>query len=555
MNIQLRTICWSLALATVLLDASHSNAAETTRVSVNSAGAQGNLQSRNPSTSADGRYVAFFSLASNLVPGDTNNTLDVFVRDRLAGTISRASFSSAGAQANDESFDPSISADGRYVAFGSSASNLVPGDTNNNEDIFVRDRLAGTTSRVSVSSAGAQGNNLSKLASISADGRYVAFESIATNLVPGDTNGTSDVFVRDRLAGTTSRVSVSSAGAQGNDESFDPSISADGRYVAFVSSASNLVPVDTNNNKDIFIRDRLAGTTSRVSFSSTGAPGNNLSENPSISADGRYVAFVSSASNLVPGDTNGLPDIFVRDRLVGTTTRVSVSSAGVQGNNMSERPSISADGRYVAFGSIASSLVPGDTNSSYDVFLRDRLAGTTSRASFSSAGAQGNEGSNLPSISADGRYVVFISVASNLVPGDTNSSYDVFVRDRLLNKSLSADIQTSVYSKPASVTKGATASYIFIVRNNGPSSASSVSLTDVISRGTAISLTPSQGTCSKAAVSVCRFGTLAPGAFALVTVKIKADANPLTQLLSVSAAELDNVPANNRGTVTTPVTP
>jgi Tol biopolymer transport system component len=407
----------------------------TQRVSLDSHGGQANSDSDSAATSADGRYVAFWSSASNLVPGDTNAAADIFVRDRQLGTTERASVDSGGAQANSGSdYLLSISADGRYVAFASNASNLVPGDTNGHWDVFVRDRQLGTTERVSVDSGGAQANADSLEPSISADGRYVAFWSNASNLVPGDTNTASDIFVRDRLLGTTERVSVDSNGTQADKFSDSPSISADGRYVAFESFATNLVPGDTNGTYDVFVHDRQLGTTERVSVDSNGAQANSSSgPTSSISADGRYVAFASAASNLVPGDTNDASDVFVRDRLLGTTERDSVDSAGAQGNGPygSGSPSVSADGRYVVFASESTNLVPGDTNGTNDIFVRDRLLGTTERVSVDSAGAQANSDSSYPSISADGRYVGFTSNASNLVPGDTNAFADMFVRDRL----------------------------------------------------------------------------------------------------------------------------
>jgi hypothetical protein len=219
--------------------------------------------------------------------------------------------SSAGVEGNDESYTPSISADGRYVAFHSDASNLVSGDTNNYEDVFVHDRQTGETTRVSVDSTGVQGNYGGEYPSISADGRYVVFRSYATNLVPGDTNGRCDIFDHDRQTGQTTRVSVDSAGVQGNYGSYYSSISADGRYVAFISDASNLVPGDTNDWSDVFVHDRQTGETTRVSVSSAGVEGNYDCYSPSISADGRFVAFITSASNLVPGDTSGSQDVFV----------------------------------------------------------------------------------------------------------------------------------------------------------------------------------------------------------------------------------------------------
>jgi len=233
--------------------------------------------------------------------------------------------------------------------------------------------------RVSVASGGTQGNGDSGCPSISADGRYVAFQSYASNLVPGDTNEVGDVFVHDRLTGQTTRVSVASDGTEGNDYSRRPSISADGRYVAFASLASNLVPGDTNGTWDVFVHDRLTGQTTRVSVASGGAQGNSGSWCPSISADGRYVAFQSYASNLVPGDTNGVLDVFVHDRLTGQTTRVSVASDGTQGDSYSFGSSISADGRYVAFSSLASNLVPGDTNDKPDIFVAAAVEPTAMR--------------------------------------------------------------------------------------------------------------------------------------------------------------------------------
>ena len=402
-----------------------------TRVSVDSAGNQGNNNSFRSSISADGRFVAFDSGASNLVRQDTENT-DIFVRDTLTNTTTLVSVNSAGNQGNRNSSYPSISADGRYVAFESQPNILVRGDTKNPTDIFLRDLLTNTTTRVSVDSAGNQGNDSSNYPSISADGRFVAFDSKAFNLVQGDTNSQSDIFVRDTLTNTTTRISLDSAGNQAIGRSFDPSISADGRFVAFSSDATNLVPGDTNNIKDIFVRDTLTNTTTRISLDS---PGNqtigdyNGSNYPSISADGRFVAF-SSDVNLVPGDTNRVPDIFVRDTLTNTTTRVSVNSAGDQGNGISlAAPSISADGRFVVFNSTSSNLVPGDTNASGDVFVRDLSTNTTTRVSVDSAGNQVISNSfRPPSISANGRFVAFDSNdSSNLVRGDTNRVQDVFV--------------------------------------------------------------------------------------------------------------------------------
>jgi Tol biopolymer transport system component len=396
----------------------------TERVSVSSTGIQGDRRSYNPSISADGRYVAFESEAENLVPGDTNGRMDIFVHDRQSGETTRVSVSSTGVEADDRSYYASISSDGRYVAFESDAANLVGGDTNGRMDIFVHDRQTGETTRSSVNSTGVEADERSYNASISSDGRYVAFESDATNLVTGDTNAARDVFVHDRQTGQTIRASVSSTGVQGNGDSLAPSISSDGRYVTFEAVASNLIQ-GANSTGQILVHDQETGETALVSRDSGGVQGNGTSARPSISPDSRYIAFSSLATNLIAGDANNVEDIFIHDRQTGQTTLASVSSTGAQGNGASQIASISSNGRYVAFQSLATNLVTGDTNVAPDVFVHDRLTGRTKMASVSSNGVQG-EGT-FPVISLDGRHVSFQSVATNLVPGDTNGADDIFV--------------------------------------------------------------------------------------------------------------------------------
>jgi Tol biopolymer transport system component len=353
---------------------------ETQRVSVSSAGAEANGASQVPAISADGRYIMFTSAASNLVAGDTNYSWDVFVHDRESGETRRVSVSSDGVQGTRSSFGGAISADGRYVAFASTAPNLVPDDTNadathSENDVFVHDLRSGLTQRVSVSSDGAQANGNSGPTSLSADGRYVAFGSNAPNLVAGDTNNAQDVFVHDNLSGETQRLSVSSAGGQGNDGSYGGTLSADGRYVGFSSFATKLVAGDTNGQSDVFVHDRQTGETRRVSVSSYGGQANWRSGGPLMSADGRYVGFTSSATNLVAGETWGVPQVYVHDLQTGATRRVSVNDAGLARNGSSDGPSLSADGRYVAFRSDAPDLVDGDTNNASDVFVHDVAAG------------------------------------------------------------------------------------------------------------------------------------------------------------------------------------
>jgi Tol biopolymer transport system component len=366
------------ALALASVPASAGVAVKTTRVSVNSAGADGNptagASSNLPiSISATGRFVAFSDNAPSLVEGDRNFRYDIFVRDRVRGETTRVSVGSAGAEGNDDSVFPSISANGRFVAFASLASNLVPGDTNHRFDVFVHDRKRGETTRVSVNSAGAEANDGSIwLPAISDNGRFVAFFSRSTNLVPNDHNGTADFFVRDLERRQTTRVSVSSAGAEANGSSlFYPSISANGRFVAFTSYASNLVPGDANRREDVFVRDRKRGETTRVRENN--GSGSLYSGIPSISDNGRFVAFESPAPDLVKGDRNDAVDVFLHDRKRGKTTLLSVSSEGTQGNSDSSFPAISANGHFVAFSSLASNLVAGDRFNTADTFVRGPL--------------------------------------------------------------------------------------------------------------------------------------------------------------------------------------
>ena len=340
-----------------------------TRISVSSSGEQGNNNSVNPTISADGRYVAFQSYATNLVPEDTNGWPDIFVHDSQTGITTLVSVDSNGVQSNGVQDSPKISADGQHIAFSSNATNLVPDDTNGVSDVFVHDMQTGITKRASVTSIGAQANSVSDGGVSSGDGRYIAFRSYATNLVSGDTNGLADIFIHDMQSGITTRVSVASDGTQANDVSNLPSISADGRYIAFVSYATNLVPIDTSSSPEVFVHDLQTGFTTRIAVDPNGLEGNAYSSNPSISGDGRYIAFYSDATNLVPGDTNVKGDIFVRDTWSNTTTRVSVSSNGEQADDASSSPCTSLNGQHIAFISFATNLVTGDTNGVADAFV------------------------------------------------------------------------------------------------------------------------------------------------------------------------------------------
>jgi Tol biopolymer transport system component len=447
----------------MLLFASTSEAAasvawpgSTSRVSVSASGREGNGESGRASLSAHGRYVAFWSEASNLVSGDANESGDVFVRDRLTGAVQRVSVGRRGRQGGGGG-DASISQDGRYIAYVSGAADLVAGDTNGAADVFVYDRLRRLTTRVSVGPKGRQANNDSSWPKLSADGRYVLFESDASNLVPGDTNRVTDIFVRDRFAGVTERVSVDSRGRQGYDPSLGSDISGNGRYVAF-GSASKLTPGDNNHAFDVFIRDRRRRTTRLVSVSRYGGSINDQAPQYrlALSSNGRYVAFDSNATNLVRGDSNGTTDVFVRDWVRGVTGRISVGAGGRQVSLGGSDPVISADGRYVAYSSDASNLVPGDTNDRPDVFVRDGWKRVTYRISVGAGGHQANDWSLGWSISADGQHVGFDSEATNLVAGDKNGVMDAFVWDAFTDASSSRPVG-------AAQTKGPSLSWLALL--------------------------------------------------------------------------------------------
>jgi Tol biopolymer transport system component len=391
--------------------------------------------SGDTSLSADGQIIGFASAASGFMPGDANGAVrDVFTFNVATGE--RRLISSAPGGANGPSSSPVLSADGTRVAFVSAASNLVAGDRNDAADIFLTDR-DGAVTRVSVAADGTDANGASSNPDLSADGRFVVFESAASNLVAGDTNGAADVFVRDLQTGTTALVSAAPGGGPGNGASGSPSISASGAFVSFASRATNLVGRDTNGVGDVFVRDLVLARTSRVSVNSRGAQQDRAVADPfaqvsDVSRDGRYVVFDSDATNLGRADANQHTDVFLRDRRRHTTVLVSASSLNVQGNNDSFSPLISADGRIVAFQSLASNMAPGD-GPREDVFVRDLRQRTTSVVGVADDGSP--RAAELvpqllqrPALSADGRIAAFSSTAPNLVSGDTNGREDVFLR-------------------------------------------------------------------------------------------------------------------------------
>ena len=409
-----------------------SSVPSSARASVATNGQQPNAASSDAAVSDDGRYVAFSSDADNLVPGDTNGVSDVFVRDVASDTTERVSVDLLLGGGDGPSRAPSISDDGRYVAFTSEATNLVPGDTNDRSDVFVYDRVDQVTELVSAAQLGGSGDDASGVGrpAISGNGRYVAFASDASDLVVGDSNGVTDVFVLDRTTDELSRVSVTDSLDEAHGASGEPAISDDGRYVAFSSAASDLVASDDNGVTDVFLHDRLAGVTSRISVAADGAEADADSTEPAISGDGAVIAFASAATNLAP-ESNGAVQVYRHVRGSGETRRVSERTGGGAGSGDSRSPSLDDAGRYVAFESEAVDLVTDDTNAAVDVFLHDAEVDRTWRVSVGSDGAQAGSApaphSRRPALDASGAHVVVASDGANLLGNDSNGTTDVYL--------------------------------------------------------------------------------------------------------------------------------
>jgi Tol biopolymer transport system component len=427
----------------LILSSAGVSAAEITMISRRSQRNPSNGASGEPATSETGQVVAFRSAATNLAERCKNGFTHIFVRDRNTGTIGCVSVNSSGDQSNGDSFAPSISADGRFIAFTSTATNLAGDNCDNGlHQIYVRDRVSGTTRCISVNSNDRNGNGDSHASSISEEGRFVAFDSAATNLTGNECdNGLNHIFVHDRTDGTTTCVSVRSNGDNGNGDSFDPSISADGRVVVFQSTASNLAPRCNNGNSHIYIHNLDTGETHCVSQNNEGEQSNGNSMLARVSGDGRFVVFQSGSTNVTRRCVNGAMHIFVRDLIEGGITCASVDNRGNQGNGDSVQPSISSNGRFVAFSSEATNLSGNRcADGVAQVFLRDRLDEKTGCASVvGRKKVQGNGASTNPWIAANGSLITFESDASNLVKKDLNGLRDVFARGISASRSADGD--------------------------------------------------------------------------------------------------------------------
>lgn len=415
---------------------------ETRTVVVGPPVEQGNANSSDPAISSDGRYVAFTSEATNLLKTSTFGR-NVFIREVETGVTTLVSATAAGIEGNGDSEQPAVSGDGALVAFASEASDLVAADTNevctnaggltmNCKDVFLKDIAAGTVTIASVDVAGNQGDGISQQPALSASGRFVAFTSFAANFAPEDANGTADVFLKDIESGALTLVSGDADGVPGNGESGRPSISADGRFVAFQSHAGNLAGADNNGASDVFIKDTQTGALALVSADADGVPGNKASglEALALSADGRFVIFESEADNLVGGDANGKRDVFIKDTQTGAIAVVSTDGAGVQGEDDSYASvAISADGAMAFFSSNADNLTAADTVNKTDIFRKDTQTGLVDLIATDSAGVPGDGASERLAATPDGLMVAFSSAAASLVADDANKKTDIFFKD------------------------------------------------------------------------------------------------------------------------------
>jgi uncharacterized repeat protein (TIGR01451 family) len=562
----------SAALATLLAAAAviAQSAAGFEIASVSSAGVQGNNSSgsagfTSPSTdhasvSEDGCLVAFMSMADNLVAGDTNGVDDVFVRDRCLGTTERVSVTSKGRQGEFGGAVPlltsvDISADGNLVVFASNATNFAKGDTNQNPDVFIHNRVTRTTELVSRGLDGLPATGDAPV--ISADGNFVAFRSFSDTLVSdGNPNFTSHIYVFDRLTQAIERVDVDSNGVIGDGQANNLAISGDGRYVAFDTDADNLAPGPGDQHGiDVFVRDRVAGTTEGISTVGDSGTFEGESALSSITPDGRFVAFSSTDATLGPADATAfVSDVFVFDRQTRTVQLVSRSSTGAQGNADSFNPLIARDGASVVFTSRASNLVVNDTNEQFDVFRRDLVSGVTIRlAADNQVPARQVSASD---ITPDGFLAVLITGAE-LVPEQNVGAnfFDVYVVQ------LKADLAVTNTDAPDPVAVRANLTYTVTVHNDGPAASQGVTLTDQLAADAAfVSATPSQGTCARAGKGgregdlVCALGTIDPFHSATVAIVVKPSrAGTLTNTASVRSGSPDPNAANNSATATTAV--
>ena len=523
-------------------------------ISTSDAGVKGDGPSENPAIPSDASRVAFRSEATNLDPLDPDAISDEYVKDVLTGDLTLVSTNDSGVKANGYSANPVFSADGTTLAFRSGASNLVPEDPDTTFDIYVKDLGTGEIALASTSDEGVKGDNASYNPYLSRDGTKVAFRSGATNLDPLDRDRKQDVYVKDMATGDLVLASTTSGNdTKGNGASGNPALSADGTRIAFYSESTNLVPEDTEPGPDIFVKDLATGAIVLASTSATGVNGNGKSILPHLSSDGTKVAFVSSATNLHPDDRDSVSDVYVKDLVTGEISLASTTEGGRKGNSHSESPYLSADGARVAFRSGSTNLDPGDTDDLRDLYVKDLSTGDLVLVSTSSSGVKGNAVSENPALSADGSSVSFYSFATNLHPDDSDTHPDVYLKQI----DGSADVSVSASDAPDPVQLGGTLTYDIDVTNHGGASATGIDLRQALSsRVVFLSASASQGDgCAFAAGTVtCDLGGLGPRASAAVTVEVQpARVGTLISTVTVVANEPDPATENNQTETTTTV--
>ena len=505
--------------------------------------------------SSDGTRVAFQSGATNLDPADTDDIGDVYVKDLVTGDLTLASTSDTGEKGNGSSGpSPSLSADGTYVAFTSLSTNLDPADTDDTTDVYVKDLVTGDITLASTSDTGVKGDGESAAASLSADGTKVAFQSAATNLDPADTDPGIDVYVKDLLTGDITLASTDDAGAKG--DGYVPILSADGTAVGFTSFA-NMDPDDTDFDSDAYVKDLVTGETTVASINAAGVKGNGQSNASSLSADGTMVAFTSAANNLDPRDTtDGYDDVYVKNLTTGELVLASTTATGEKANLGGIFGRLSADGTRIVFLSESTNLHPADTDTIFDAFVKDLLTGDVTLASTSDTGTKANDESFGTEISADGNTVAFASVATNLDPADTDAEPDVYVKDIASQSPAAADLTLTLTDSTDPVRRGQRFTYTIRITNTGPDAATDVVATDTLPTGLRLlSATSPTGTCEHTGrVVTCNLGNLAPGDRTTVRIAVTGNTQGTrTNTATVTASEPDPDPTNNTDTETTTV--